>query len=94
MSLEEELRDLQCWQPQPPTAKSLLSTQPFCIDTLSFAQWLQFVFIVRIQALIDTGQPLPQKCAITPMAEEFFRQHGFQSEAILEMVRQIDEILM
>ena len=47
--LELELKQRSLWQMAPPTAEAMASTLPFCMDTLDFHQWLQFVLIVLIE---------------------------------------------
>ncbi|WP_163932968.1 YqcC family protein [Paraferrimonas sp. SM1919] len=70
--LEDALKAAELWQSQPIEAAKLQSTQPFAIDTMSFEQWLQFIFIARMRALIDAGQPLPTAMGIAPMAEQVY----------------------
>ncbi|MEC8429313.1 MAG: YqcC family protein, partial [Pseudomonadota bacterium] len=41
IDLQCELKNLNLWETQRPADEALASTQPFCIDTLSFPQWLQ-----------------------------------------------------
>ena len=93
MDIEKELRDLLLWQQQPPPPEALASTQPFGIDTLNFAQWLQFVFLPRMHQLADAAGALPQQCGIAPMAEEYFRDLGLNSGELLRQLRLIDRIL-
>ncbi|WKD48739.1 YqcC family protein [Microbulbifer spongiae] len=71
--LEAELRRLGQWQVESPPAEALTSSEPFCVDTLTLPQWLQFVFLPRMQLLIKQEMPLPRQCGIAPIAEEFFR---------------------
>ncbi|SEI68944.1 dTDP-4-dehydrorhamnose 3,5-epimerase [Allopseudospirillum japonicum] len=52
-----------------PEAQAFQSEQPFCIDTMYLQQWLAYVFIPRMQALIDAQAPLPEKCTLIPIAE-------------------------
>ena len=68
------LQAMGLWQEQPPSAEALASTEPFAVDQLSFNQWLQFIFVPRIQQIIASQSPLPEHCSIAPMAEEFFKQ--------------------
>jgi len=72
IDVEAELRRLRQWDAEPPSAAALASTEPFCVDTLSFPQWLQFVFLPRMHALIDAAQLPPGRCEITPLAEQYF----------------------
>ncbi|KPZ57984.1 MULTISPECIES: YqcC family protein [unclassified Pseudoalteromonas] len=63
------LKKHKLWQITPIEANRLQSQVPFCHDTMAFEQWLQFVFIEKMQQLITLNQPLPQNFAIAPMAE-------------------------
>ena len=38
IDVESGLRQLNLWELRSPPAEALASTQPFCIDTLNFAQ--------------------------------------------------------
>lgn len=72
-SLVLELKRLGEWQATPPSPAQLASQWPFCVDTLTFYQWLQWVFVIKIQGLIDHEQPLPLVCAIAPAAAEVIK---------------------
>ncbi|MCQ3827928.1 YqcC family protein [Microbulbifer elongatus] len=94
LELEAELRALDLWEDTPPSAEALASTQPFCVDTLTFPQWLQFVFLTRMSHLVEFEQPLPQQCAIAPMAEEHFRGSSQTGAALVAKLTEIDERLV
>ncbi|WP_288132771.1 YqcC family protein [Microbulbifer sp.] len=93
LELEGELRRLGEWQAEPPSAEALASTQPFCVDTLSLPQWLQFVFLPRMRQLVESELPLPAKCGIAPMAEEFFRGSDLPAQGLVSKLLAIDECL-
>lgn len=93
MDIESELRALQLWQAQAPTVEALASTQPFAIDTLNFAQWLQFMFIPRMYLLIEAKAPLPNNCGIAPMAEEYFSGLQLHSGPLIAHLRRMDVLL-
>ena len=63
------------------------------MDTLSFPQWLQFIFLPTIYHLIDQQQPLPEKCGITPMAEEYFRGSKLGIGPLLTALEAVDRLL-
>ena len=90
MDLECELRLLQVWAEEPPSVEALSSTEPFCVDTLSFDQWLQFIFLPTLHQLLDQQAALPQECGVTPMAEEYF---GSSAPGVLSCLQRIDELL-
>ena len=55
--LEQELRRQDAWLATPPSAEAMASTTPFCMDTMTFSQWLQWFFVPRVRAIVDQGQP-------------------------------------
>jgi uncharacterized protein YqcC (DUF446 family) len=92
-AIEMELRRLDYWQKIPPSATDLASVLPFCCDTLEFPQWLQFIFIVKMRALLQSGAPLPTVCGIRPYAEEYFKQSGTDSGVLCKHLSAIDKLL-
>jgi len=93
IDMEAHLRRLNLWEKIPPSTQALASSEPFCVDTLTLPQWLQFVFIPAIRQMIEAGETLPAQCGIAPMAEEFLREAGPGADALLVSLRQIDELL-
>ncbi|MEH6817066.1 MAG: YqcC family protein [Pseudoalteromonas distincta] len=86
------LQKHQLWQSEPIDADALLSNTPFCHDTMAFEQWLQFVFIEKIQQLITHRQPLPRNFAIAPMAQmTLVNKAG--SDEIIELLTALDTFL-
>ena len=82
-----------CWQAEPPAPEALRSEQPFAIDTLNFAQWLQFIFIPRMQFLLEQQQDLPRASGISPMAEEYFNGLQLPVEGLLTALQAMDALL-
>ncbi|MEE4143437.1 MAG: YqcC family protein [Halieaceae bacterium] len=93
IDIEAELRQLGQWDRLPPPPEALASDQPFSIDTLTLPQWLQFVFLPTIYRLLEEEQPLPRRCGIAPMAEEYFRGLGLASDALEQALLQMDKLL-
>lgn len=91
--LELELVKLNLWQQQWPTKQALSSTQPFCIDTLTFAQWLQFIFIERMKTLVVNNMALPTQISLCPMAEESFKNKAELAADLINLIADIDELL-
>ncbi|OZG72597.1 hypothetical protein BTA51_15325 [Hahella sp. CCB-MM4] len=92
--MEAELRRLDMWSSQPPSPEALASQQPFCIDTLEFHEWLQFILISRMKVIIEADAPLPQASGILPMAEERYKQELEQVDALLDVIRRFDDLIM
>lgn len=93
IDLEAQLRQLNLWSRELPSEQALASTEPFCIDTLSFPEWLQFVFIERINLLIEQDLPLPTNCQIAPMGEEYFRGTGLMISDLQKVLTALDQTL-
>ena len=93
IDIEAGLRQLNLWQQQPPAPTALQSRLPFCIDTLSFVQWLQFVFLPRMYGLIDEEGLLPGSCQIGPMADEYFKSLGLDVDSLVSSIYCLDRHL-
>lgn len=90
-NLETEMREVDLWEYQAPPASVFESELPFFYDTMNFAQWLQWVFVVRFKAILEGGHPLPPSCEVAPMAEEYFKQLDLYADPILGLLRRFDE---
>ena len=90
LALLDEIKALMIkqgyWQLERPSDQALASQAPFAVDTLSFPQWLQFIFLDRFKEIILSQQPLPTSMSIAPVACE-----TLPSElALFELLTQID----
>lgn len=88
--LEAELRACGAWQSQAPDEAALQSSQPFALDTLAPHEWLQWIFVPRLQQMIASGQPLPRGFAITPYFEQAWLEQT-QFGTVMTILYQIDE---
>lgn len=88
-----ELKSLNLWQISQPSAAELSSSAPFCCDTLTFEQWLQFIFIPKITVMINQQQALPTKISLTPMAEEAFKPFSTSAKPLIDVIQKIDNAL-
>ncbi|WP_372881459.1 YqcC family protein [Psychromonas sp.] len=90
--LENELRNKGLWQEVKPSQQALASRAPFAIDSLSFAQWLQFIFLDKMRELVRFSQPLPESMLILPMATEYFKSLPLNSAEIINIISRIDDL--
>ncbi len=93
LALESALREQELWDEVVPPRESLQSVHPFCVDTLSFTQWLQFVFIERAKLIIEQQAPLPASSEIVPMAQEWFAQSAYAGNKIIHILGNFDELI-
>jgi len=91
--IESEMKALQWWSHQVPSAKALASTAPFACDQMTLAQWLQFIFLPRMQALVDDRLPLPRNCHIQPMAEMAWAPLSAAQRPLLDALKTLDALL-
>lgn len=54
--IEGEMRRAGYWQNEPLRPEQMEFTQAFAMDTMSFAQWLQFVFLPRVREAAAANQ--------------------------------------
>ena len=93
IDIEAQLRTQQLWDSTAPDPQALLSEMPFCVDTLSLPQWLQFVLLPRLRVLISTSAQLPDNCAIAAMAEIWFQGNAYHGTNLIKLLQRLDELL-
>jgi uncharacterized protein YqcC (DUF446 family) len=92
-TLENELRVQGRWEGAAPSPSALRSTQPFAVDTLTFDQWLQWMLLPKMNDLLLHQLPLPDNCAIHPMAEEVYDQEDAGAVRLISIIAEIDTLL-
>lgn len=91
--IEKELRTLQLWAVESPSAEALASEQPFAVDTLSFSQWLQFIFLPKMYQIVESAGELPSSCSIAPMAETSFAAEKIDARSIIRQLKALDRFI-
>jgi uncharacterized protein YqcC (DUF446 family) len=72
LQVEAALRTGGKWETRQPPQAALGSPVPFCMDTLSFEQWLQWVFLPRMKRILEQRRPLPRKSGILSYAQDIW----------------------
>ncbi len=93
LAIEAEMRRIDLWENTAPDPQALASAAPFCYDTLQFQQWLQWVFLARMRALLDTGAALPGACDIQPLAEHSFAELPQDTARLVALCGEIDRAI-
>ena len=89
-TLEEGLQSEELWLAQTPSNDALSSVEPFAVDTLTFIQWLQFLFLPQIKQICQEAAAV---CSIAPMAEEYFKSIHINGDTIVSQLTQIDQLI-
>ena len=91
--IERELRAQGWWAATPPPAEALASVEPFCVDSLAFEEWLQWIFLPRMKVIIESGQPLPSVSGIRPMAEMVYSAKLGKASGLLVLLGEFDGLI-
>lgn len=91
--VERALRTQGWWDASAPSEQALASEQPFCVDTLDFAQWLQWIFLPRMKAIIEAGADLPAVSGILPMAEHVYGADNRAAVELFQALRDFDRLI-
>ncbi|MBS7661955.1 YqcC family protein [Pseudomonas lalucatii] len=91
--IERELRVQGWWSEQPPSAQALASQQPFCVDSMAFEQWLQWIFLPRMKQMLEAGAQLPSVSGIRPMAEQVYSDRAAQAGELICLLGEFDRLI-
>ena len=91
--IEKELRGLGLWGEQQPDPQALASQEPFCVDTLSFEQWLQWIFLPRMKVILEEGRALPATSGICAMAEMVYRDDAQRAAGLIQALERFDVLI-
>lgn len=89
--LEDELRQSGVWQATEPAEHALQSTQPFALDTLEPHEWLQWIFLPRMQQMLEQQMTLPSGFMLSPYFDEVWKQRE-EFAAVMLVLNRIDKV--
>lgn len=93
LEVEATLRTNGKWDKIRPSTRELASQQPFCMDTLEFEQWLQWVFLPRMKNTLEETKPLPAKSSIFVYAQECLHERDPYTANLLKLIKTFDELI-
>ncbi|NHB97823.1 YqcC family protein [Photorhabdus stackebrandtii] len=93
--IEHAMRDIDLWQSHPPKPEAFDSVEPFSIDTMLAEEWLQWVLMPRMYALLEQGTELPAAFSIAPYFEESYKEEATgRCQQLLEHLRALDRLFI
>lgn len=90
-ALEAELKQQRLWSTAPADPRLMSSSAPFSCDTMSLEQWLQYILIPRMQALLQANAALPDNISILPYAELAFKPLGTAADKLLHIIAGLEQ---
>ena len=91
LEVEANLRTSGKWGNEQPSDNELASDQPFCLDTLAFEQWLQWIFLPRMKEILEQQHPLPMKSGIYEYAEDCLYGKDIKANNLLTLIKRFDD---
>ncbi len=91
--IEDALKEHNLWGglENRPKEEAFLSTEPFCLDTMEFHQWLEYVLIDKFRYLIKNNLDLPSKLLLHTIAEEYYRGEWHKYRSLMYTLREFDK---
>jgi uncharacterized protein YqcC (DUF446 family) len=93
LEVEAILRINGKWDESSPGSSALASKQPFCMDTLEFEQWLQWIFLPRMKTTLEETKPLPAKSSIFVYAQECLHKNDPCTDNLLKLIKTFDDLI-
>lgn len=91
--IERELHVQGWWSDAAPSAEALASTVPFAVDSMSFEQWLQWIFLPRMKEILERGLALPNASGILVMAETVYVDRPEESRQLRKLLAEFDQLI-
>ncbi len=91
--IERTMRALGMWQGEPLSPAEQEIRGAFGSGSMAFSQWLQFVFVPRVHAIIDAREAFPDVGAVLAQAVREFDGYAAADpliERIWELHRLVD----
>jgi uncharacterized protein YqcC (DUF446 family) len=88
--IEAEMRRIGYWQGQPLRPEQMQFTQAFAMDTMTFTQWLQFVFLPRVREAAATDS-FPSSSSVGAQAIREF-DTALDSDNLTKLLMEFDAL--
>src|SRR5258708_987613 len=90
-AIEAEMRRIGMWQAEPLPEAAYAFQEAFAMDTMAFAQWLQFVFIPRVKSIIEAQGEFPSSSSVGAQAIREFDGYD-EAAALVSLLCEFDEL--
>lgn len=90
--IEAEMKRVGLWQEKPLDPEQYNFTRAFAMDTMSFDQWLQFIFIPRVKQIIETRGEFPPSSMVAAQAVREFDGSTFETDRLQSLLSEFDRL--
>jgi uncharacterized protein YqcC (DUF446 family) len=90
-AIEDELKRISWWQAQPLSAEQYDFQQAFAMDTMTFSQWLQFIFIPRVKDIVESRGEFPKSSSVGTQAVREFDSLP-EAETLITLLSEFDAL--
>jgi uncharacterized protein YqcC (DUF446 family) len=89
--IEEEMKLVGLWQEKPLAPEKYNFASAFAMDTMSFDQWLQFIFVPRVRGIISAGGRFPASSSVGAQAVREFDTHP-NAQRLITLLSEFDRL--
>ncbi len=90
--IEAEMRRVGLWFDTPPTPDQFQFKRAFAGDTMSFDQWLQYVFLPNVRAIVDQRGQFPPSSSVGSYAVREFDTSPFDTAHLIDLLIDFDRL--
>jgi uncharacterized protein YqcC (DUF446 family) len=90
--IEEEMKRIGYWQSEPLRPKQYQFRMAFAMDAMAFSQWLQFIFIPRVNSILESGEKFPRDSNNAAQAVREFDGDD-NAQGLVALLSDFDEII-
>lgn len=91
--IEAEMKHLGYWSEKNLPEEAFHFQQAFAMDTMTFAQWLQFVFIPRVIAILDEQGDFPERSMVGTQAIREF-DGNVKAASLVRLLNDFDRLII
>ena len=89
--IEQEMKRVGLWQEGPLEPERYNFSSAFAMDTMSFDQWLQFIFVPRVRGIISEGGKFPASSSVGAQAVREFDTYP-NAQRLISLLSEFDSL--
>lgn len=89
--IEAEMKRINMWQDEELPPEKYEFSEAFAMDTMTFNQWLQFIFIPRVHEILESGGEFPSRSMVAAQAVREFDGYDEASE-LIRLLSEFDDL--